>query len=70
MSNKKPENKIQNMPIFMCLGVSIGMSFGLLFDNIGVGMCLGIGVGTALGLLLDSINSKKNQDNQNDEDEK
>ena len=69
-NNNKPENNIQNMPIFMCLGISIGMSFGLLFDNIGVGMCLGVGIGTAIGGLLDLINHKKNEDNQNDEDEK
>ena len=67
-NNNKPENNIQNMPIFMCLGTSIGMSLGLLFDNIGVGMCLGVGIGTAIGALLDSINHKKNKDNQNDEE--
>ena len=70
-NNNKPENNIQNMPIFMCLGTSIGMSLGLLFDNIGVGMCLGVGIGTSIGALLDFINRKKNDDDtKTDEDKK
>ena len=47
------------MPIFMCLGLSIGMAIGVAMDNIGVGMCLGVGIGTCLGTLMDYKNKKK-----------
>lgn len=62
MDNKEPENKIQYMPIFMCLGISIGMAIGSALGNIGVGMCLGVGVGLCLGASLDAI-QKKDTDN-------
>lgn len=67
--NINNENQIQYMPIFMCLGLSIGMAIGVAMDNIGVGMCLGVGIGTCLGTLMDYKN-KKNQDDvpQNDDE--
>ena len=60
MSNpKEPKNQMQNMPIFLCLGVSVGMAIGAALDNIGVGMCVGMSVGMCLGVCLDSIQKKK-----------
>lgn len=47
------------LTIMMCLGISVGMTFGLtLFDNIGVGMCLGVAVGVAIGAALDAADKK------------
>ena len=47
------------LPIGMCLGMSIGMCFGVALDNIALGMCIGMGVGTCLGLALGRINENK-----------
>ena len=57
--NKNSENKMQYLPIGMCLGISIGTAIGAATDNIGVGMCLGVGFGVLLGSLLDAQNRKK-----------
>lgn len=46
------------MAVYMCLGLSIGMSLGVASDNMSIGMCLGIAVGMALGLALDSADKK------------
>ncbi len=52
------------MSIVLCMGVSLGMVFGLLFDNITMGVC----IGAALGLTAYSIPAlskafkKKNSD--------
>ena len=47
------------MPIYMCLGISVGVAIGTALDNIGVGMCLGVGIGTCLGAAMDAANRKK-----------
>jgi RimJ/RimL family protein N-acetyltransferase len=52
---KPPVNYIS---IYMCLGLSIGMSFGLALQNISIGMCIGIAVGIALGSSLDAQDKK------------
>lgn len=60
MSNQKePENKVPKMPIFMCLGLSVGMAIGMAMGNIGAGMCLGVGVGMCLGAGLDAMEKKE-----------
>ena len=64
--NKNPENKIQYLPIGMCIGISIGTAIGAATDNIGVGMCLGVGIGTLFGSLLDAQNRKKEENAPND----
>ncbi|WP_231495876.1 hypothetical protein [Paucisalibacillus sp. EB02] len=43
------------LSIYMSLGTSLGVVFGLLiFDNIGLGLPLGIGIGVAIGAGLDA----------------
>lgn len=67
---KKPDNQVRNMPIFMCLGISVGMAVGSAAGNIGVGMCLGVGIGMCLGACLDSLqNRKTGKDPENEEKE-
>lgn len=51
-TNKLPEMIF--MPAFLCIGSGVGMVFGLIFSNIGLGMCLGAGIGLTIGLLIDS----------------
>lgn len=45
---------------YLALGISLGMLFGVVFDNIGLGMCLGV----AASLLPSAF-----QKNKNDADE-
>lgn len=48
-------NTMNNMMLFMCLGMSVGMVFGqTLFDNLPLGMCFGMAIGMALGSALDA----------------
>lgn len=45
---------------FMCLGMGVGVSFGLnIFHNTGTGMCLGMAIGVAIGSMLNSSQGKK-----------
>lgn len=69
-NKNKKENNIQYIPIFMCLGTSVGMGIGLIFNNIGVGMCLGVGLGVAFGALLDLKNKNTDGNNKNDKNNK
>ena len=67
-NSKDSENKTQYMPIFMCIGISIGMAIGAAFDNISVGMCLGLGIGVCLGSALDA-KKRKESDNVSEADD-
>lgn len=53
------ERKTNNMALYMCMGLSLGLVFGqTVFDNIGIGMCLGMVFGLAIGTALD-VNARK-----------
>ena len=67
-NSKDSENKVQYMPIFMCMGISIGMALGAAFDNIPIGMCLGLGFGVCLGSALDA-KKRKESDNVSETDD-
>lgn len=48
------------LSIFMCLGMSIGLVFGLtIFDNIALGLPIGMGIGVAIGSGMDADAKKK-----------
>lgn len=69
MNNKKePENKVNNLPIFMSIGISVGMAIGAAFDNIPIGMCIGVAIGVSIGSLLDARNHKTADDGSTPED--
>ena len=53
MKKTSDNNSVHNMPLFMCLGISIGVGIGAATNNIPIGMCIGIGVGTCVGSILD-----------------
>ena len=66
--NKDSENKMQYLPIGMCIGISIGTAIGAATDNIGVGMCLGMSFGVCIGSLLDAQNRKEKNDTTEEDD--
>ena len=61
--NKNDKNdKVQYLPIGMCLGLSIGAALG----NISMGICIGLAIGAG----IDFLHNKKNDDSKsNDEHE-
>ena len=64
MKKNEKESEIQYMPIFMCLGLSVGMAIGAASDNMPIGMCLGMSIGMCLGTALDTQNRKKASDEE------
>lgn len=65
--DKKPEvdksdDKTMMMPIFMCIGISVGVGIGAATDNIPIGMSIGIGVGLCVGALIDRFGNRKKDD--------
>lgn len=45
--------------IGMCLGLSVGMLFGLAVDNLALGICMGMSVGMCIGLGVEREKKKK-----------
>lgn len=70
MDQKNSGNQTPQLPIFMCMGVSIGMAIGAAMDNIGVGMCLGVGIGVAIGSAVDAAKRAKKPDSDSEEPRK
>lgn len=73
--NKKPENnkpdddRIMMMPVFMSIGIGVGVAIGAATDNIPIGMSIGIGVGLCVGALIDRFGNKKKDDNDKSDEE-
>lgn len=68
-NNNQEPNKIQYMPIGMCIGISVGMAIGGAFGNISIGMCIGLSVGMCIGVIIDSHNKKGDNDSNSDKQE-
>lgn len=49
------------MPVYMCIGMSVGMCFGSSFDETTLGMCLGMSIGLCIGISLDGTDKKKRE---------
>ena len=47
------------MSIYMCMGMSLGLCFGVASDHLAMGLCLGMPIGMCLGLALDEADKKK-----------
>ena len=63
MNNKKEQkDNTQYLPIFMSIGLSVGVAIGAATNNIpicmSIGLCIGVGIGTA----LDGQKRKKDKD--------
>ena len=54
----KHTDQTHHLPIFMCLGISIGLAIGAGIGNIPMGMCFGMSIGVGIGALLDAKNRK------------
>lgn len=52
------QNKKVPKGFFLCMGVALGTSLGMLFKNLSVGVALGI----SIGVVLDAANIKKSKD--------
>ena len=52
------------------MGLSLGVLFGIVTDNIGLGMMLGVAVGLCTGPAISALKKNKKADEQEDDDEK
>ena len=59
---KNSENETHYLPIFMCLGLSVGTALGSAMDNLSTWMCTGIALGVAIGAALDYRKKKEPKD--------
>lgn len=59
IDSDRKEDENQHWPAFMCLGISIGGVFGVVFKNIAIGSGLGLAFGVLIGISIDSINRNK-----------
>ena len=59
------------LPIFMSVGISVGLAIGAPTGNIPIGMCIGLGAGVCIGGIIDYVNrrSRKSDPENNDDDE-
>ena len=63
MKNKnEKKDKTLYLPIFMCLGISIGVAFGAATNNMPTCMCIGLCIGVGIGAALDGQKRKKDND--------
>ena len=57
-------------PIGLCLGMGVGLCFGVAMDNVALGMCMGMGVGLCFSVTLGQhTSSDDKQDEKSGEDE-
>ena len=62
MSDKKSGNSSGNFnPIGLCIGMGIGLCFGVALDNMGLGLCLGMSIGVCFSVALGRQPNKKDE---------
>lgn len=66
---KTDENneKVQYLPLYMCIGISIGSGLGAVAGNIPVFMCIGLALGVGIGAAIDASNRKKEKEKAENE---
>lgn len=52
MSDKKKSASAGFNPIGLCMGVGVGLCFGVAMGNMSAGICLGLGVGLCFSVAL------------------
>ena len=67
--DEKEQEEMPRMPLFMCIGLSIGVGLGALLDNIPAFMSIGLSIGLAIGAGMDAANRKKAEENAKKDDE-
>lgn len=56
-------------PIGLCLGVGVGLCFGVAMNNMALGLCMGMGVGLCFSVALGQhAHSDEKQDEKSGED--
>ena len=56
--NRKDENRQEEgksgsfNPVGLCIGLGIGLCYGVALDNMGLGLCLGMGMGVCFCVAL------------------
>ena len=66
--NDNSDNQFPNLPIYMSIGISIGVAIGAAMDNLPLWMCLGLSIGVGLGAVIDSRNHTKNIEEEQKKD--
>ena len=78
MKEKKPKvekkkeqatDETHYLPLFMCVGLSIGVGIGAILDNIPAFMCIGMSIGLSVGASMDAANRKKAEEKAKMSDE-
>lgn len=54
--------KVQYLPLYMCIGIAIGSGLGAVAGNIPVFMSIGLAVGLGIGAAIDAANRKKEKE--------
>jgi len=57
-------------PIGLCMGMGVGLCFGVAMDNMALGLCMGMGVGLCFSVALGQhTHSDDKKDGESGEDE-
>lgn len=57
-------------PIGLCMGMGVGLCFGVAMDNMALGLCLGMGVGLCYGVALGHRSAPKDKQDKESGEEK
>ena len=52
MAEQKKQNSGGLNPMGLCIGMGIGLCFGVALDNMGLGLCLGMSIGVCFSVAL------------------
>ena len=69
LSQKEPTSS-NDSGSALAVGLSLGVLFGIVTDNIGLGMMLGVAVGLCTSPAISALKKNKKADEQEDDDEK
>ena len=61
---KNSENNVPYLPVFMCLGLSVGVALGTAMDNLAMWMCFGLSIGVAVGTAMDQKKKKESEEKE------
>ncbi len=68
-SQKSPDSQTHYLPIYMCLGLSVGTAIGASTGNLAIYMPIGLSIGLCIGALMDAQNRKSSGDTPPDDSE-
>ena len=57
--NTSEKNETNNTGVFLPIGIGLGVSLGIVFDNLAIGISLGVAFGLGIGPVISAINAKK-----------